>query len=265
MKLFRSLALGLTLFSFVSCSAPRIELATWRQAELCPLVAESEAPAALERFEELRAQDALAEARPLALAAAAARPDDPKALLAASLAESDGMVLKPEDDKHARNHCAASALDYVERAVERGASGAQAQAQLAWSLGLTTHLQPMSERSGHARKTLDSVARALEADPDEPTALATCALVHLRLQTLPWIAKLMASDLPESSLESAERCALRAVALRPSRENRMILAKVLLAAGRENEARTVIDAGLAAKPGFPRDHALEASLRTLRP
>jgi len=133
MKLFRSLALGLTLFSFVSCSAPRIELATWRQAELCPLVAESEAPAALERFEELRAQDALAEARPLALAAAAARPDDPKALLAASLAESDGMVLKPEDDKHARNHFAASALDYVERAVERGASGAQAQAQLAWS------------------------------------------------------------------------------------------------------------------------------------
>lgn len=248
-----------------ACSAPRTDLAAWREAELCPLVAESEAPGALSRFEELRGKDELAEARPLALAAAAALPDDPKALYAASLAESDGMVLKAEDDKDARNHCAASALEYAQRAVERGASGAHAQAQLAWSLGLTTHLQPMSERSGHARKTLEAVARALEADPDEPTALATCALVHLRLETLPWIAKLMVSDLPESSLADAERCALRAVALRSSRENRSILAKVLIAAGRENDARAVIDAGLAAKPEYPRDHALEASLRALRP
>ena len=91
------------------------------------------------------------------------------------------------------------------------------------------------------------------------------ALVHLRLQTLPWIAKLMASDLPESSLEGAERCALRAVALRPSRENRLILAKVLLAAGRDNDARTVIDAALGAAAKWPRDAALEASLRDLRP
>lgn len=248
-----------------ACSAPRVDLAAWRAAELCPLVAESDAPSALSRFEELRAKDELVEARPLALAAAAALPDDPKALYAASLAESDGMVLKAEDDKDARNHCAASALDYVQRALERGASDAQTQAQLAWSLGLTTHLQPMSERSAHARKTLEAVARALATDPDEPTALATCALVHLRLVTLPWIAKLMASDLPESSLEDAERCALRAVALRPSRENRLILAKILLAAGREREACVVIDAGLAAQPRFPRDHALEASLRALRP
>jgi hypothetical protein len=254
------------LLAFLSaCSAPRIDLAAWREAELCPLVSESDAPGALSRFEELRTKDELAEARPLALAAAAALPDDPRALFAASLAESDGMVLAPEDDKQARNHCAASALDYVQRALAHGASGAQAHAQHAWSLGLTTHLQPMSERSGHARKTLDAVARALEADPDEPTALATCALVHLRLQTLPWIAKLMASDLPESSLEGAERCALRAVALRPSRENRLILAKVLLAAGRDNDARTVIDAALGAAAKWPRDAALEASLRDLRP
>lgn len=261
----RLAALAALCAALTACSAPRIDLPTWRQDQLCPLVNESDAPAALARFEELRARDALAEARPTALAAVAALPDDPKALLAASLAESDGMVLAPENDKHARNHCAASALDYAQRALERGASGAQAQAQLAWSLGLTTHLQPMSERSGHARKTLDAVARALEADPDESTALATCALVHLRLQTLPWIAKLMASDLPESSLEGAERCALRAVALRPSRENRLILAKVLLAAGRDNDARTVIDAALGAPAKWPRDAALEASLRDLRP
>jgi tetratricopeptide (TPR) repeat protein len=260
------LFLSISLLALVcACSTPRIDLAAWRESQLCPLISEGDAPAALQRFEELRSADSLAEARSAALAAAAARPDDPQALLAASIAESDAMLLQKEDDKHARNHCAASALDYAERALERGASGARAQAQLAWSLGLTTHLQPMSDRSAHARKTLEAVARALEADPDEPTALATCALVHLRLQTLPWIAKLMASDLPDSSLEGAERCASRAVAVRRSRENRSILAKVLLASGRDNEARTVIDAALAAPPTYPRDHALAEALRGLRP
>lgn len=256
---------GLTLLTLAlgACSAPGIDLQAWRAQQsaagnaLEPLGFEG----ALAEAERLRAADELEMSRRIALPLALQNSADPRAVLLASRAEADGLYLFPEDDKYSRNHCAASALDFAQRAAELGADNAADRAQLTWSLGITTHLQPMTERRGHASKTMRAARRALELDPEEPTALATLAMVHLRLQTLPWIAKLMTSDLPDSSLEEAESFARRAVAARPSRENRWILVKVLEASDKGAEARRELKAALAAPPQFPRDRVLEPVMR----
>jgi hypothetical protein len=70
-------------------------------------------------------------------------------------------------------------------------------------------------------------------------------------------------DRPDSSLEAAEGFARRAVASVPSRENRQILAKVLIAADKEPAARAELEAALAAPAAHPRDGVLEPALRSL--
>jgi tetratricopeptide (TPR) repeat protein len=259
-------ALALALASLAGgCSTPHVDLAAWRARESAARPAEQRGAvdADVASADRLRAEDKLADARRLALQLAAEHPDDGRVLLLASRAESDGVLLFPEDDKESRNHAAASALDYAECAAQHGQDSAAAQAQLAWALGTTTHLQSMGDRSAHARRTKETAEHALAQDADNATALATLAVVNLRLQTLPWIANLMASGLPESSLAEAERCARRAVAAVPSRENKQILAKVLIALERKDEARTVLEEALATGARFPRDHALETPLRKL--
>ncbi len=163
-----------------------------------------------------------------------------------------------------RNAAAASALDHAQRAEDLGESSVEARAQYAWALGSATHLQGMMSRSGHARRTVEVAAAVLERDPDEPTALATMAVVNLRLETLPWIAKVMARGRPDSSLDEAVALARHAVEARPSRENRIILAKCLTAAGDEEGANAVLDEALAAPVRFARDAAVEGSARALR-
>jgi hypothetical protein len=262
-----SLALAFALF-VSACAGPKVapdDVLAWRTRECVarPEARRGESGAELEQVRTLRAADELATARQLALALATERPDDAAALLAASRAESDQVFLLPEDDKESRNLAAASALEFARAAWQRGGGAAEFDAQLAWTLGTTTHLQPMGERATHARQTLEVAERTLAQDAANATALATVALVHLRLETLPWIAKLMASGLPDSSLAQAEDSARKAVKSVPSRENRLILAKVLVAAEREPEARAELESALAAPVKHPRDRALEPQLRAL--
>ena len=106
-------------------------------------------------------------------------------------------------------------------------------------------------------ETITTQVEILPSRPPDP-------ILNLRLETLPWIARLMASGLPESSLQQAEACARRAVAARPSREHRLILAKVLAEAGSPQEAREVLQAALAQGERFPRDRVLEPQLRALQ-
>lgn len=256
------LVLGAALFA--SCSSPRIDLTAWRASQPTAAMPNSDVDGALQTIERRRSERDLRGARELALALAAAQPDDARVLNAASRAESDGMALFAAEDRSSRDHAAASALEFAERAQAAGADSAAALGQLAWALGTTTHLQPMFDRAGHAKRTVEVAQRALAAAPDEPTALATLALVHLRLETLPWIASVMAFGAPDSSLAQAEQFARRACAVEASRENRQILAKVLDARGERAQARAELDAALAAAPRWPRDDALESALRTLR-
>ncbi len=265
----RSFAIGLFALALAcfGCSGPRIELETWRAEQAAVLSAETSATGALSTdllsVGNLRNSQELAQARQLALKLVTAHPEAPDALMAASRAESDAVFLFAEKDKSRRNHAAASALDYALLAEQRGAVEAADRAQLAWALGTSTHLQPMFERSSHAKRTLETAESALEHDPDQATALATLALVNLRLESLPWIAKAMAWSRPDSSLTAAESFARRAAASVPSRENRQILAKVLIAAGKHAQARAELEAALAAPAVHPRDSVLEPALRQL--
>ncbi len=261
----RTLALVLAAALLASCSSMRIDLADWRgRNSATTTLAAPDLARELESIERRRSGSDLRGARELALALVAAAPDDARVLSAASRAESDAMLLFAAEDRSSRDHAAASALDYAERADRAGAHEAAALGQFAWALGTSTHLQPMFGRARHAARTVAVAKRALAADPDQPTALATLALVHLRLETLPWIASLMAFGAPSSSLAEAEHLARRACELEPSRENRQILAKVLDARGKRAEAREELDDALADPPRFSRDAALEDSLRKLR-
>lgn len=263
-----SFALVVPAVCAAGCAGPRIELREWRAEQLDSAATPAQDLEALgdglQRVAQLRAERQLEQARLLALALAARHPADPDALTAASRAESDGVFLFAEDDERARNHAAASALDYALSAQQQGAVDASARAQLAWALGTSTHLQPMFSRASHARRTLEAAEAALAQDPEEAVASATLALVNLRLETLPWIAKVMAWNAPDASLDAAEQYARRAVATTPSRENRQILAKVLIARDQRSEARAELDAALAAPAAHPRDTVLEPALRSLR-
>jgi hypothetical protein len=267
MPKLRLIVLSLALF-VTACSGPGVhpdDVLAWRARESSarPEAERGMVDVELKEVERLRAADELASSRKLALAIAAERPNDAEAQLAASRAESDQVFLLPEDDKKSRNLAASSAWHFSVAAWQSGGRTVEFDAQHAWTMGTTTHLQPMGDRAAHARQTLEVAERALAADPENATALATVALVNLRLETLPWIANLMASGLPDSSLAKAEEYARRAVKSVPSRENRLILAKVLVAAEREGEARAELEAALAASPAHPRDHALEPQLRAL--
>lgn len=262
------LVLPLALLLLAGCAGTSVsteDVAAWRADASAARSAEARGTrdADLAEVERVRRADDLEAARQLALALVAENPNEPQFHYLASRAESDGLFLIDADDKRSRNLAAESARQYALRAWQLGARSAAAEAQLAWTYGTTTHLQPMFDRSDHAHLTIDIAERALRIDPAEPTALATLAVVNLRLQTLPWIANVMASNVPDSSLDAAEAYARAAVAARPSRENRLILAKVLVAADRTDEARSELESALADSARFPRDGALTPELRSL--
>lgn len=205
----------------------------------------------------------LEEARRLALELAAAAPDDPEALWRASRAESDQVYVQHAADTKTRDAAAGSALEYARRAEAAGSDSVEARAQYAWAMGNATHLQPMFSRSSHARATRKIIDSALLADPRQPTAQATAALLQFRLSTLPFMIKLMAFSAPSSSLEQAELHARAAVEAEPSRLHAMILAKILAARGKPDAAAETLAAALERPAAFPRDAEVEGEMRQL--
>jgi hypothetical protein len=238
---------------------------SWRQEHerARPEASRGALAADLARVDELRAKQDLEAAAILARALAAEHPDDARALFAASRAESDTVVLSAGQDREVRDAAASSAFDYSKRSIEAGADWVDALAQHAWAMGTSTHLQPMFDRSDHAWKTLEAIDRALEKDPRNAVALATKSILRLRLATLPWIARVMASGAPEGSVDEAVALAEASVASVPSVENRLILAKALLAAERSADARRVLEETLEQPDRFPRDHELREAAKKL--
>ena len=239
------------------------DLGSWRTSQANVRDANERLPLAqeLRRVSELRSKFELAKSRELALRLAAENPGHPTICLIASRAESDGVFLFPRSEQEKRDLAALSALDFAKQAVGDSTLPSQEMlAQYAWALGTSTHLQPMFDRSDHAKKTLEVVKLALKKNGDSPTALATFATLRLRLATLPWIAKVMASDAPEGSIEGAERMARQCVELEPSVEYRLLHAKTLVAAERVDEARKVLAAALEAEPKYPRDRVLRGEV-----
>jgi hypothetical protein len=215
------------------------------------------------RVEALRKGLDLGASRGLALTLAAEHPGDPRVLHLASRAESDELCVLDGPAREERDLAALSALDYAERAAEGGAATADSLAQLAWALGTTTHLKSMFSRAGHARRTLETVERALAIDPEQPRALATLSVLRLRLATLPWIARAMAWGAPDGSIEEAVTAAERCVVREPSVEYRLQLARALAAAERKEDAASAIRQALAAPDAFPRDREMRPKAREL--
>lgn len=250
-------ALVLAAATLGGCAAPDLDEARAAVAAEAPPFPYGDVPRAL----KLRRDHELSSARALALRLAKEHPDDPDALLAASVCESDALAFLPADATAERAAAAWSALDFAERAVRAsGDPPADALAQLARAIGGTIHLRSMFARADAARQTSAAVEAALARDPEHADARSTRATLRLRLATLPWIAGLFAGDVPEASLEGALADAEAACARAPSVENRILLAKVLDASGRPDDARAVREEARAAPDAYPRDPALRAGL-----
>jgi hypothetical protein len=255
----RATALGWLLLLATGCaSAPTEEEA--RAAR--PAVSDAEAPTL--SAEEL---DALREAGDLEAAHAATRravaaEETPAILWRMARAEADlVLVLRAAgSERRPRDLAALSGLLYARAAADAAPDDPAVLAQLAYALGTTTHLVPMFDRDDRANETAAAVKAALAADPANPTALLTQATLHLRLATLPWIAKLFAGDAPPADLELAERAARACVAARPSAEHLLLLGKVLLELDQEEEARAVLERARDSPLAHPRDRELSGAV-----
>lgn len=242
----------------IGCGSPP-DLAAWRRdfPSPRPTAERGNLEAEIQRVRRLRKELDLAGSRELALRLVAENPERPAILSLASRAESDQVFMLPADDREERNAAALSALDYSRRAVSTMETPpVELLAQHAWAMGTSTHLQPMFDRSDHASATLEVIESCLGEDPDNAVALATKSILRLRLATLPWIATVMAWGAPEGSVEEAITLGRRCVELVPSIENRLILARALVAGEKVDEARSVLQAAAASEDRYPRDSQL---------
>ncbi len=240
------------------------DLPTWRSGiEPRHPSEQGELQSELGEIDSLRQSFELEDSRGRVVRLVAERPLNGEALWRAARAESDTLFLTPKDDRDERNHLAWSALDYAERAALVKPNDSRVLGQLAWALGASTHLQPMFSRASHAQRTLEVIDATHQIDPDEVTALATLATLRLRLATLPWIASVMAVGAPEGDLHEACDLAERCVAMRPTVEHRILLAKCLIELEELDEARIVLSEALEANPQYPRDQALVDAAREL--
>jgi tetratricopeptide (TPR) repeat protein len=259
----RLFALGAALF-LAGCSATP-DLPGWRARESSgrPQGERGQLAAEIDEVKALRGRLDLSASRRLALALAAENPEHPEALLLASRAESDAVFLLRGAEKEKRDLAALSALEYSRRAVVAAPGDVPTLAQHSWALGTTTHLQPMFSRSKHAQETLRSADAVLEKAPRDTTALATKSILRLRLATLPWIARLMASGAPRGDLDEAARLAEQCVEEAPSIEHRLLLAKARLALGEAEEARSLLRIAVESADRFPRDRELRPAAEEL--
>lgn len=258
------LLLALTCLMYIGCASSTPNAATSaRLAETAASARTAETTSDLAGIDEMRTERRLADSRAKALETLAQHPDDPEVLWRASRAESDEVYMLSGDDKKGRNEAARHALELSKQALKSGAVTAEARAQHAWAMGNATHLQPMMSRSSHARATKKVIDSVLEEDMNQPTALATAALLQYRLNTLPTMIKIMAFTAPSSDLDRAERYALAAQELEPSRLNALILAKINLAQKKGAVAAEVLRTSIEAPDQFPRDEELKAELEEL--
>jgi tetratricopeptide (TPR) repeat protein len=256
-----------------ACTGRKYDVAAWQTYTAPHSVPEMEkansVEAAIQQIDAARASLDLDTARDRVLAAVMRWSDSGELQWRAARAESDAVFLFHPHESDQRALAALSAVEYARRATELAPQSSAAWGEYAWALGTTTHLQPMMERSAQARAIRDAIDRALSLDPSNDRAIATDAILQLRLETLPGIAKLMARGRPDSSLEQAESSARAAVDLLPSIEYRVLLAKVLAAEEKTEEAVQVLNQALAAPDRHPRDpqhrDAARDLLRTLTP
>lgn len=250
---------------FLSGCGKNYDLNTWQKVTFEPqdVSTETDLNTKLQQVDQLRDSLSLKESRDLALSLILKYPNNSGVLWRAARAESDEVFLSHAHEEDQRSMAALSALEYAKQAVEIEPDNADIQAWYAYSLGVTTHLQPMFSRASHAKKTEQAALKALDLEPDHPVACYTMALLNYRLQTLPWIAKVMSVGKPSSDLNTALEYATKAYSLIPSIENGLLLSRIQLELDQTEEANQLLQELEQSENLFPRDEQLRDSLYQL--
>lgn len=240
-----------SLALLAGCARGSIDLEPLRASLATSSVHAPEAARSADEIDALRDAGHLDEARLAALAWADRDPESAGAQWRAARALADFALSASAEAT--RQQAALLGLEYARQGATLAPDDADAQGQLAHLLGMTTHLQPMSARATHARETIAAADRALALRPGDVLAHETLGIVHLRLATLPWIARLMARSAPRGTLAESEEHLRAAVSASPTLETRFLLARTLSAAGKHTEAATLLTGALAQDNSGARD------------
>lgn len=158
------------------------------------------------------------------------------------------------------------ALQHSQRAVELEPNNAVNVLSVAISYGKIGMLSDVRTKITYSRLVREGAERALALDPNYDWAHDVLGRWHYEVASLgfatQWVVKLVYGGLPAASYEEAISHLQRAVTLAPGTVVHPIeLGFALLAAGREAEARTAFERGLALPSKEKHDEADKARAR----
>lgn len=175
------------------------------------------------------------------------RPDDPAILQKIAQQLSDlSLQVATKEEKKAQ---AEQALAYAKRAVALAPDSALNVLSLAVCYGKMAVFSDTRTKIEYSRLVKQEAERAIALDPNYDWAHHLVGRWHYEVASLGattrFFVRLIYGGLPDASKEEAVRCLERAVALAPTRvPHHLELGFALLAAGREDDARTSFERGL---------------------
>lgn len=204
------------------------------------------------------------------LAADRAKPDDPFILQKIARQYSDSVVDLPNDAVDARKHRAELALGYAQRAVELNPNSAENVLSLAVCHGTLAIYSDTRTKIRLSRLVKEEAERALALDPDYDWAHHVLGRWHYEVSNLGvatrFFVRLIYGGLPDASAATAIAHLERAVALAPQTcPHHLELGFAYWAAGRQADARSSIERGLALPSVGKHDEAAKARARRVLP
>jgi len=175
--------------------------------------------------------------------------------------------------KEKREKIYEDALIYAEKAVEANPQGDWGWTWLAASYGNLALFRGGKDKVRLAMKIKDAVLKALKLNPDNHLANYIWGSYNFEATTLNWalrkFAKMLFGEVPEGTLEDAEKYIKKAVSLKPDRiQYRLELAKLYKKMGKKEEAIRELEITLNLRPQYKEDYVLlkeaEELLRKLK-
>ncbi|HHF58164.1 MAG TPA: hypothetical protein ENL41_01915 [candidate division WOR-3 bacterium] len=175
--------------------------------------------------------------------------------------------------KEEREKIYEDALKYAEKAVKANPQGDWGWTWLAASYGNLALFRGGKGKVKLAMKIKEAVLRALELNPNNHLANYIWGSYNFEAATLNWalrkFAKMLFGEVPEGTLEDAEKYIKKAVSLKPDRiKYRLELAKLYKKMEKKEEAIRELEITLNLKPQYKEDYVLlkeaEELLRKLK-
>jgi len=170
--------------------------------------------------------------------------------------------------KEEREKIYEEALTYAKKAVDVNPQGDWGWTWLAASYGDLALFRGGKGKVKLAMKIKDAVLKALKLNPDNHLANYIWGSYNFEAATLNWalrkFAKMLFGEVPEGTLEDAEKYMKKAVSLKPDRiQYRLELAKLYKKMGRKEEAIKELEITLSLKPQYKEDFDLLKEARGL--